>query len=238
MRESEKRAAERLKIFLQENRHPVRFEFESGSDPPDIVFDVDNSKWAVEHTQLHPYVDSGGNELSGLGVHSVAYNIKERLQKKTEGKRNSSWVLGIIGPLTSKQRSLIEEAAEKSILCDSIDYFADISEKQAILEQKSNGCNTIEVISALSGSSQLPNSNHPTANIQAQIDYAIERILKEKAPILTTLTNYDKRVLLIESQYIFARQDNVSQSIQTYSNLTGGVDLIYLVTPKSVCQIE
>jgi hypothetical protein len=232
MRESEKRAAERVKIFLEENGHSVSFE--SGSDPPDIVFDVDNSKWAVEHTQLHQYVDSEGNDLSGLGVHSVAYDIKERLKKKTDGKRKSSWVLGIIGPLNTKQRSLIEEAAEKSILHDSIDYFADISEKQAILERKSNGCKTIEVISALSGSSQIPNSNHPTANIQAPIDYTIECILKEKAPILKALTNYDKRVLLIESQYIFARQDNVSQSIQTYCDLADCIELIYLVTPGLV----
>jgi hypothetical protein len=231
MRPSERRAAKRLKAFLEARGHIASYE--SGPDPPDIIFYVDGVTWAVEHTQLHQYVDSGNGELSRPSIDARAFDLVKRLRRRTEGQRESGWILALFGPVNSKRLRAIECAAEQTILKDDPNCFESVQTDEVRLIRVQDDACTIRVVSGLSAHSRIPGSNSLTAHIQRQIDYAVRQILGEKIPVLDALGGYDKRILLIESQYLFANPTNVSQSIQSFAPLVG-VNLIFLVTDESL----
>lgn len=232
MRPEERRAAKRLKAFLEAGEHTVSYE--QGPDPPDIVFHVDGVAWGVEYTQLFQYVDGGTGELPRPSIDAPAFYLEKRLRQRTEGQRKSGWILTLLGPINLKQRRAIEQAAEQAILNDDPSYFDGIHIDEVGLKRVQDDACTIHVISGLSASSRIPGSNRLTADIQGQIDYAIGRILDEKVSILKALSDYDKRVLLIERRYPFGNPSNVAQSIRSYAHPSIGVNLIFLIIGESV----
>lgn len=234
MRPPECRAAKRLKTFLEAKRHIASYE--PGPDPPDIVFYVDGVTWAVEHTQLHQYADSGNSELSRATIDARALDLQKRLRRGNKGQSKAGWILFLFGLLNPKQLHAIERAAEQAILNDDPSYFEGVQTDEAkLIRVQDNAC-TIRVLSGWSAYSRIPESNRLTAHIQGQIDHAIGRILNEKVPILKALSDYHKRILLIESQYPFANPTNVAHGIQSFAPSVG-VNLIFLLTNESVAVV-
>jgi len=239
VRPEERCAAERLKAFFETNGHIVSYK--PGPDPhapPDIVFRADEATWGVEHTQLFQYVEGGNGELSRLDVTKpLCDRLKEQLLQETKGERKSSWRFFLLGPLNPKQLRAIKQAAKWAILKDDPSYFEDFQTDEVKLKRVQDDACTIYVICGLSASSRIPGSNRLTADIQGEIDYTISRILRQKGLRLEALSGYDKRVLLIDSEYFFADPANVAQAIRSSAALSSGWNLIFLITYKSVTKV-
>lgn len=234
MREEEKYCANKLREYLVSQGYNAVFK--DGSDPPDIEFTVDGHRWAVEHTQLFQYVESG-KELSRNYIDATNLAVEPRLLEKTNGKRKSGWRLALYGHIEPKKFKLIERTAIKSIIADSIDPFSIISSQLAeLIKVEDSNCQII-VYSMLPPSSKVPKSKSLSADIQATIDYAFQRILTSKAPTLGQLKEYDKRVLLIQSQYMFVNNSNLTKSVSTHIALKNGIDKIFLITSEEVSEI-
>ena len=58
---------------------------EAGADPPDLVFTVDDKRWAVEVTTFHMYVQRSGQEASHAAFDSQVHKMRERLNKAVQG---------------------------------------------------------------------------------------------------------------------------------------------------------
>ena len=67
------------------------------------------------------------------------------------------------------------------------------------------------------------------ANITANIGYALDRILAEKLPVLRQLRMYDRRILLIWAEHLFAEPDIVREILQGKGITSDDVDTILLV---------
>ena len=76
MRKEEKKSAELFKRYLRKEYTDV--DYKPGNDPPDILFEVDGYKWAVEHTQLFQYIDQEGKSLSRVGVDKSIINLEKQ----------------------------------------------------------------------------------------------------------------------------------------------------------------
>lgn len=81
----------------------------------------------------------------------------------------------------------------------------------------------------IDGRTNLPKGPEIVANIQAIIDYAIDRILSAKIPRLIALAGYNKRVLVVVLEYFFADEENVSKSMARHKKALDQIDTLYLV---------
>jgi len=135
------------------------------------------------------------------------------------------------------ERRTIEKLATQSILADSIIPFSAFPSRLAELRNIPDSKGRLSVYSMLPPGSKVPKSNSYTSNIQATINYAVETIFQKKAPTLVQLTKYDKRVLLIESQYMFVNSRNLSLAAASNDSLRKGIDKIFLVSPDEVSEV-
>lgn len=236
MREEEKHSATQLRNYLESRGLNVAFK--EGSDPPDMEFQVDHQKWAVEHTQLFQYVDQGGTPESRMRIDAINLTLEDRLRQSTEGRRLASWVLALHGLADPDVRRDVERSATECILADSLGAFSGIPTKVAELQRIEDPRAQIHVLSLLPPGSKVPNSDRYTADIQATINYAIQEIFRNKAPVLSQLTEYDCRVLLVQSQYMFLNMNNASSAAAEHASLRSGIEKIFLVTVDGVGEVN
>ena len=78
------------------------------------------------------------------------------------------------------------------------------------------------------GTARTPDGNVMLADIQGSIDYALGRILSEKVPRLSQFAHWEKRVLVMVSEYFFADSENVRVGLQKRSGEIAPIDEIYL----------
>lgn len=234
-------AAKRLKGCLEAKGHTASCE--PGPDPPDVIFQVDGARWGVEHTRLFQYVDGEGVELSRQSVDAQACRLENWLSQRTEGLRKRSWLVCLIGPLNSEQLKAIREPIAEAIIRDDRDYLFEKDPRWLERNQfdliplgEDDEC-FVGVLSELSLLSTIPESGRPTFDIQGEIDYQVRRAVKKKVPRLEAISEYDKRVLLLESEYSFTTPANVARSLRSHVGLSMRVDLIFLVTGESVTRV-
>lgn len=228
MRLEERWCAERLRAFLENGI--TRISIEPGADPPDIILLVGTERWAVEHTTLQQYADHGGEEISRPGVDGAAIKLVERLTVETARTRRSGWIMVIDGPLPRSDLRAIEKAARNAIEKNDSMLFAGISPRKSTLEQTSDANLRIQLISMLRPGSRIPGSVRLTADIQAQVNYALERILREKCPVLGAEIAYSRRALLLQNGNPLANSDNVARGLRKLSELATGIDMIFLLS--------
>ena len=178
MRKEEETSAELFKKHLQKEYADVNYR--SGSDPPDIVFEINGCKWAVEHTRLFQYVDEGGKTLSRVGVDKSIINLEKQINNRINKNLNSSWIISIDTPIKKNELKIIEdrilEMIHKNLGKSSFKH-----SNGKIYIQKIDELNKpLIFISIPSPSSTIPQSDQLTCDIQGQIDFAIKKILTDK----------------------------------------------------------
>jgi hypothetical protein len=232
MRESEEISAKILSAFLKKAGYKVYFE--DGDDPPDINFYVARKKWAVEHTQLHQYTDFNGNEISRIGIDSKLFSFEKYINQKFKNELEYQWILAINGPITKNQILKIEQEVVNILQKEKNKKPFKHSNKLYSIEKQINKNPKIVIFSMLSPSSRIPESENLTCDIQGQINYAVDRILRLKRPKFQRMVSYDKRVLLIENQYMFSTQENVTTGFSAYPGSLKEIDSVYLINYEDV----
>ena len=236
MREQERYCAIQLRDYLVSQG--INAAFTDGSDPPDVEFQVGDQRWAVEHTQLFQYVDRKGVAESRMRIDTINLKFEDRLLARTNDQRKSSWVLALHGVADATMRRDIEDSATQCILSDSLDAFSKIPSKVAELRNIPDSKGRILVLSILPSGSKVPNSNRYSADIQATVNYAVQQIFRKKAEALSKFSEYDRRVLLIQSQYMFLNLRNLKRAVIEHASLKSGIDKVFLVTPTEVGEVN
>lgn len=232
MREAEKKSANILESFLKKEGYKVSFE--DGTDPPDIVFYVNEEKWAVEHTQLHQYSDFNDDEISRVGIDSQIVSFEEYINQQMKNELKNKWILAIKGPISKNNLVKIEKEVTEIIYKEDNNSSFKISNTLYSLEKVINENPKIVLYSILSPNSRIPNSAVLTCDIQEQINYSVDRILNAKLSDFQQMVSYVKKVLLIESQYMFSTQENVKKSFSGYPDLLEIINSVYLINYEGV----
>jgi|ERR1035438_823126 hypothetical protein len=87
----------------------------------------------------------------------------------------------------------------------------------------------IGMVSGPKGTDCLPNSNERVGDIGANIEYAVRRILDAKLPKMRTLPRHERKVLLVWSDYTFAKPEEVGQAVTKVYPRDGGLDAVFFI---------
>ena len=111
------------------------------------------------------------------------------------------------------------------------------SHGKVFLEKTDQENNQIIIISIPSPSSRIPQSDQLTCDIQGQVDFALKKILHDKCDKMGRLKNYDKRILLIENQYMFTTRENINKSLRKFVSLIKGIDEIWVMSLSEIYRL-
>ena len=67
------------------------------------------------------------------------------------------------------------------------------------------------------------------ADIHANLEFALNRILAEKLPRLQKLEGFERRILLVTSAYLFAEPNEVRDILQTHQITAKQCDTVLLI---------
>lgn len=231
LRPQEKQAADRLLAYLKKVGHSASYM--PGEDPPDALFTVDDESWALEITELHLYAAGGPHgEVTDSNINAWHFGIRESLNSLTEGRRKCGWLLDLAGPLAPAQLAAIKQDAVRAICADDERTFAWPGDMATLIRLRDS--QEVDVMSGLSVSATVPASGQPAFDVGAVVDYAVRARLEAKAARLTSVANGQKRVLLFDSVYQFARHANVRDAITANSRLADAFELIFLITQMAL----
>lgn len=232
LRREEQFAAERLQQALI--HLGVKSTFEPvDKDPPDVVFEVEGlGRWGVEVTALYQYIGKDGEPESRAAVTEPLIAMSERAQAQVADLTNSDYLITGMGPLRSPGLREVEKRAVAYIRSKRSDEEALDDDKRIRIRRQTSPVRVRWAI-GLDGRTMGP-TGKMAANIEENVKVAIDRILKEKLPILATLTGYDRKMLLILKQYHFTEPEMVSEILSARSLTREQVDTIFLVTESEV----
>jgi hypothetical protein len=231
LRPEEEWAAKKLQETLTELG--VKSTWKPGDDPPDLVFEVKGcGRWAVEVTGLHQYITKDGKEESRLAVTEPLIGMCERVQDKVADLSNSRYLITGMGPLKSPSLKEVEKRAIAYIRSEKSDEEAlDDDKRIRISRQKL----LVQVVWSVGLDGRTMGATGKiSANIEENVKDALDRILKEKLPKLGTLTGYDRNMLLILKQYLFAEPEMVSEILSARSLTQDQVDTVLFATESRV----
>lgn len=235
MRIEEEKAAELFKEYLQKLYSNV--DYKPGSDPPDIVFEVDGYKWAVEHTRLFEYIDKDGKEISRLEIDQHIIDLENQLNKSLKNNLNSGWIISLYSPIKKKELKTIEEQIRKVIDEDLDKVSFRHTDGKVYMEKIVKGENQIILISIPSPLTKIPHSDKFTFDIQGQVDFSFKKILNDKCHKMARLKNYDKKILLIENQYMFTTRENINKSLSKSKSQIEGLDEIWILNKNEIYKL-
>jgi hypothetical protein len=231
LRPEEEFAAKRLQQTLTDLG--VKSTWEPGDDPPDLVFEVEGfGRWAVEVTGLHQYITKDGKEESRLAVTEPLIGMCERVQDKGADLSNARYLITGMGPLKSPSLREVEKRAVAYIRSGKSDEEALDDDKCIRISRQKL---PVQVVWSVGLDSRTMGSTGSiAADIRENVKAAIDRILKEKLPKLNTLTGYDRKMLLILKQYMFAEPYMVSEILSARSLTREQVDAVLFATESEV----
>jgi len=214
-RESEVNAAIVLAEHLHFGAQVCQWNF--GSDLPDLDFSVNGERWWVEVTELHQQYSQGGEVRSWPGVakpnEEFVGILQDALNYETPCPNAVVYIQGV------------PRKIERQIWKDEILQAIRTGQKTTL---DSNGCR-ISVSDSLPGTDgdvlfifgggRLATGRDgvsPAANITKNIEAEFLRLLRAKSKRANRAQDYEKRVLLIVSQYRFDHSYSVETALELH----------------------
>ena len=248
MKSEESKCAEMLKVFLDSEGHTVSFK--NGPNPPDIVFHVGPEVWGVEHAVLCQYVSGQSTdlrrskstslremEISDAEIYAAGQRMKKNLEQRTDGRRQASWDVLMYFPIAKAHLRLIENEIVKAILDDDQAHVENLHDSRVHVHRSERSGFEIQMGTGFYYRSTLPGSSDSSSDVQATVDYSVERALRRKQPTPSIARGFDRYVLLLQPSYYFADADHVSWTLQHNLTLTTAFDDIFLVDGTTVARV-
>lgn len=86
----------------------------------------------------------------------------------------------------------------------------------------------------IEGVAKVPETNKLAADIMASLTYGVKRVLDEKLPVMKKVSGYDRKIILVWSDYIFAERDRVREIIARAPLTVKEIDSIVLIELNGV----
>lgn len=221
--------------------------------------------WGVEVTGLFQYADWDGKESNRNNIEAPIERLCERLKSQLPPSTTTGYVIFGSGPHEADLPKIESRALEHIRSGRTDQEFLDFPESFATFEhilKKNPGdprlsasvekmakehsrfsiaaiTKPIQVVwgAMLDGSARIPGTDKMLADINATLEYALERILKKKLPRLKKLTGYRRKLLVVWNSYYFADATRVKEILDSYSLSDQEVDSIFFVDDSSTLHL-
>jgi hypothetical protein len=225
MKENERHAADILKAFLAEKLN-LKVSWKPGEDPPDFVFTVNSEQWAVEETQLHQYIQLRNKPESRQAIEEPLARMCERIRAAAKPAANRDYIIAVFGPVEDRKLGDIEQAVMEHIRSGQLasKQVAD-SVKVEVMPREAR----IEYMIGLNTGVMAAGGQAISADVHANLEFALNRILDQKLPRLERLEGFKRRILLITSAYLFAEAGNVSDILHSRQITEKQCDTVLLI---------
>jgi hypothetical protein len=222
----ERPAAEALVKLLTELGREA--DWEEGEDPPDVIVRLkDKERWGLEVTALHQYFETDTGERSRKAVENPLVQMCEEIKAHVADIENAQYLLTGTGPIEKADREKIVREAEAHIRSGSTDP-TDLGSHGRIQIRTVKSPVPVSYMIGLDPVARTPGGGRLVADIAANLNYALDRILADKLPVLRQLTAYDRRVLFIWAEHFFAEPDTVRGILDSKRITSEDVDVILL----------
>jgi hypothetical protein len=225
MKENERRAADILNAFLA-GKFSLKVSWKPGENPPDFVFMVDSEQWAVEETQLHQYIQLRNKPESRQAIEEPLARMCERIRATAKPAANRDFIIAVLGPVEDKKLGDIEQAIVEHIRSGQLErkQVADSVNVEVVPSEA-----RIEYMIGLRTGVKAADGQAVAADIHANLDFALNRILDQKLPRLEKLEGFKRRILLITSAYLFAEPGNVRDILHSRQITAKQCDTVLLI---------
>jgi hypothetical protein len=92
---------------------------------------------------------------------------------------------------------------------------------------------TVSWMAGLDGSAMTPDGTAMIADVMRTLDYAIGRILNAKLPRLKNISGYNRKLILIWSDYFFADAIRIKELLSKWNLTREDVDTLILIDATS-----
>ena len=200
---------------------------EFDDDPPDLIFEYENKKVAVEVTRLTDFFEDPEGVLEINTPLNTLVTICSQVEELLGPELKKNIQVFVTPPLTKKRR-LLEEIVQSA----KTNFYG----RRELLGR--NDC--YMVISEIGKPEIVPfllrpdNMRHLKTNLNSplvdeKITYSLEYILKEKIPRLERLSGYDERILIIYNEHLLGHPKNIKYAIEKFALLLNSINQIFLV---------
>ena len=98
---------------------------------------------------------------------------------------------------------------------------------RVLIRGSDDGGNGLWLMSSVSGGDRLPNNSGYIADVQASVEYGVDRILAQKLPKLTPVTGYDRKQLLVWSDLPLGSADEVEKAFARHDLASTCLDGVF-----------
>jgi hypothetical protein len=225
MKENERRAADILSAFLT-GKFNLKVNWEAGDNPPDFVFTVNSEEWAVEETQLHQYIQHRNKPESRQAIEESLASMCERVKAATKPAANRDYVIAVFGPVEDKRLGDIEQAIVEHIRSGKLEgKQVAVWVKVEVVPSEAR----VEYMVGLHTGVMGAGGQAIAADVHANIEFALNRILEQKLPRLEKLEGFKRRLLLITSAYLFAEPSHVADILHSRQITARQCDTVLLI---------
>jgi hypothetical protein len=214
-------------------------------------------KWAVEVTGLFQYVDWNGEEKNIRNVQAPLHRLSERLKKALPERTIVAYVVSASGPFDSDLKDIEQRAVDYIKSGKTEREYLDLAQAVAEIEDsltadpadpriraivtgvaERNARFTIQAITkpmkvswvaGLDGTARTPDGQAMIADVMATLRSGVQRILDAKLPRMKALTGFQRRMLLIWSDYFFAEPERLKEVLDEKRLTADDVDTIFLI---------
>lgn len=102
-------------------------------------------------------------------------------------------------------------------------------QRHRVLIKGSDDGNGLWLMSGVKGTDKLPNDSGHLADIQASVDYGVNRILADKLPKLAPLTGYDCKQLLVWSDLPLGHPEEAGRAFARHDLASSCLDGVFFI---------
>ena len=218
-------------------------------------------QWAVEVTGLFQYVDWNGEEKNIRNVQAPLHRLSQALNKALPEQVIVGYLMFGSGPFDADLKDIEKRAVEyiksgkterehldleQAIARERASLVADPTDTRiaaivrSVAESKARF--TIQALTkpvkiswgaGLDGTARTPDGEGMIADIMATLRNSLQRILDAKLPRIKSVPGYQRKMLLIWSEYFYAEPERLREILQEKRLTTHDVDTILLIDGQS-----
>jgi len=231
LKNSEKVSGKTYSNYLCEKG--INSTWHKGDDPPDLVFEFDGNKQAIEVTELHQYLENSEGEIELLTAWSHIDDICSKAKAELGEDLHKKVTLCITIPLSVQERKKLFPEITSYIRQNQSGTKKLFQRDNCWISSENGDPDVIGIISTSAGA-KTPGTHTTIANVKTNLEYSLNRILESKLPRLKQLTYFNQRILLIFSQHMFGTVDRLQDAIRGFKPIPKYIDEIYLVKDNKI----
>jgi hypothetical protein len=227
LRDEERQVREALEKLLARFA-PLGITWTEGADPPDLLFQIADRRWAVEVTRLYQGVMFRGRPDSRAAIEEPLMRMCEQIQAEVSAVINREYIIQATGEVGSPSLSEIVRRAVEHIQSGKIEDVVLDNQGRVLIRTIPSPVR----VSGIVGIHPLtPNAEgRLVPDVETDVRDALRTRLREKLPILRRMEGYDGKALAIVRRHFLAEPEMVRDILSGEQLSPQDLDQVLFVT--------